>query len=130
MEIMLQRAVFTSRAWIAVRSGLELEKVDEGGRLCCISNALMGEGVEDDVDAEGVGVLFGDVGEVPGIALLLLPAVAEVVVEADEHDHAAAVIEDGAEAGCGGVFADLVVHVGAAMLVHLGPVNIAVDLRW
>jgi hypothetical protein len=31
MEIMLQRAVFTSRAWIAVRSGLELEKVEVVG---------------------------------------------------------------------------------------------------
>lgn len=45
----------------------------------------------------GEGVLFGDVGEVARIALLLLPAVAEVVVEADEHDHAAAIIEVGAE---------------------------------
>lgn len=75
-------------------------------------------------------MFFGDVGEVPGIALLLLPAVAEVVVEADEHDHAAAIVEDGAEVRGGGVFADLVVHVGAAMLVHLGPVDVAVDLGW
>ncbi len=57
----------------------------------------MRQRVEDDVDAEGVGVLFGDMGEVPGVALLLLPAVAEVVVEADEHDHAAAVVMHGTE---------------------------------
>lgn len=90
----------------------------------------MREGVEDDVDADGVGVFFGDVGEVPGVALLLLPAVAEVVVEADEHDHAAAIIEDGAEVRGGGVGADLVVHGGAALFIHLLPIDIAVDLGW
>ncbi len=90
----------------------------------------MRQGVEDNVDAHRKRVLFGDLAEVVGIEGFLLPAVTEVVVEAEEHDHAAMIIQHGTEDGRGGIWAGFIAGGVAGSLVEMRPIDVAVGLRW
>ena len=61
-----------------------------------VSISSVRHGVEDDVDAERIGLLFRELAEVVFVVTFALPAVAVVGVVADDDHHAALVVEDGA----------------------------------
>lgn len=90
----------------------------------------MGQRVEHDVDTEGVSMLFRDLAEIPRITLFLLPSVTKIIIEADQHHHTATPIIHGPETRRCRIIADFIPHVRAAMLTHLRPINIAMNLRW
>ncbi len=56
----------------------------------------MRHGVDDDVNAERIGSLFGEFAKIPGVLAFSLPAITEVRVMTDKNHHVALVIIDSA----------------------------------